>query len=66
MTAAISRRSSTTIVIGTGACVHKYDRECPRRDRRPADAHHIYIGPDDGVYLAGRDAHQVLKHTPDE
>ena len=66
MTAAISRRSGTVGVIGTGPCFCEYDPECPRRDRGPADAHHIYIGPDDGVYLAGRDAHQVLKHTPDE
>ena len=27
------------------------------------DAHHIFVGPDDGVYLADRDAHQVLKYT---
>ena len=35
----------------------------PRRDGLLEDAHHIYIGPDDGVYLADRDAHQVLKCT---
>ncbi len=35
----------------------------PRRDGELEDAHHIYIGPDDGVYLADRDAHQVLKCT---
>ena len=29
------------------------------------DAHDIYIGPDDGVYLTDRDAHQVLKFTTD-
>ena len=29
------------------------------------DAHHIYISPDDGVYLTDRDAHQILKFTPD-
>ena len=29
------------------------------------DAHGIYIGPDDGVYLTERDAHQVLKFTTD-
>ena len=29
------------------------------------DAHHIYISPDDFVYLADRDAHQVLKFTTD-
>lgn len=33
----------------------------PRQEGRFEDAHHIYIGPDDGVYLADRDAHQVLK-----
>ena len=35
----------------------------PRRDGLLEDAHHIYIGPDDSVYLADRDAHQVLKCT---
>ena len=35
----------------------------PRRDGELEDAHHIYIGPDDSVYLADRDAHQVLKCT---
>ena len=39
--------------------------EWPRRDGELEDAHHIYIGPDDGVYLADRDSHQVLKYTPD-
>ena len=33
----------------------------PRQEGRLEDAHHIYIGPDDGVYLADRDAHQILK-----
>ena len=33
----------------------------PRQEGRFEDAHHIYIGPDDGVYLANRDAHQILK-----
>ena len=31
-----------------------------RRNGVPLDAHHIYIGPDDTVYLTDRDAHQVL------
>ncbi len=35
----------------------------PRRENELEDAHHIYIGPDDGVYLADRDSHQVLKFT---
>ena len=35
----------------------------PRRQGELEDAHHIYVGPDDGVYLADRDAHQVLKYT---
>lgn len=35
----------------------------PRGDDQVEDAHHIYVGPDDGVYLADRDAHQVLKFT---
>ena len=35
----------------------------PRREGQLEDAHHIYIGPDDAVYLADRDAHQVLKFT---
>ena len=29
------------------------------------DAHHISVGPDDGIYLADRDAHQILKYTPE-
>ena len=37
--------------------------EWPRRDGELEDAHHIYIGPDDGVYLTDRDSHQVLKYT---
>ena len=37
----------------------------PRKNGVPADAHMIYVGPDDGVYLADRDAHQVLKYTPE-
>ncbi len=36
-----------------------------RRDGLLEDAHHLYIGPDDSVYLADRDAHQVLKCTTD-
>ena len=35
----------------------------PRKEETPADAHLIYVGPDDGVYLADRDAHQILKYT---
>lgn len=34
-----------------------------RNNGTPADAHLIYIGQDDGVYLADRDAHQILKYT---
>ena len=37
----------------------------PRKDGVPADAHLISVGPDDGVYLADRDAHQILKYTPE-
>ena len=37
--------------------------EWPRRDGELEDAHLLYIGPDDGVYLADRDSHQVLKYT---
>ncbi len=40
------------------------DSQWPRKDGVPADAHLIYVGPDDGVYLADRDAHQILKYTP--
>ena len=52
-----------------GPPVVVFDREgrflsaWPRRDGELEDAHHIYIGPDDSVYLADRDAHQVLKCT---
>ncbi len=31
-----------------------------RREGLPADAHHIYVGPDDTVYLTDRDSHIVL------
>lgn len=37
----------------------------PRTEGVPADAHLIYVGPDDGIYLADRDAHQILKFTPE-
>ena len=37
--------------------------EWPRRNGELEDAHHIYVGPDDGIYLADRDAHQVLKYN---
>nr|ABZ06475.1 putative NHL repeat protein [uncultured marine microorganism HF4000_010I05] len=39
--------------------------EWPRRDGELEDAHLIYVGPDDGVYLTDRDSHQVLKYTSD-
>ena len=39
--------------------------EWPRRNGELEDAHHIYVGPDDGIYLADRDAHQVLKYYTD-
>jgi peptidylglycine monooxygenase len=32
---------------------------------RLRDAHGIYVGPDDHVYLCDRDAHEVLKLTPE-
>jgi peptidylglycine monooxygenase len=34
-------------------------------DGRLRDAHGIYIGPDDHVYVCNRDEHEVLKLTPD-
>ncbi len=52
-----------------GPTVLVFDREgrllasWPRRDGELEDAHHIYIDPSDSVYLADRDAHQVLKCT---
>ena len=36
-----------------------------RPDGVPADAHHIHVGPDDSVYLVDRDAHQILKYSPE-
>jgi peptidylglycine monooxygenase len=33
--------------------------------RRLSDAHGIFIGPDDHVYLCNRDEHEVLKLTPE-
>lgn len=53
-----------------GPPVLVFDREgyfltsWPRRDGELEDAHHIYLGPTDGVYLVDRDAHQVLMYTP--
>ena len=38
--------------------------EWPRRDGELEDPHLLYVGPDDGIFLADRDAHQVLKYTP--
>ena len=35
----------------------------PRRVWELEEGHHIFIGPDDHVYLADRDSHQVLKYT---
>ena len=35
----------------------------PRKPGELEDAHHIYIGPQDEVYLADRDCHQVLQYT---
>jgi peptidylglycine monooxygenase len=34
-------------------------------DGRLRDAHGIYIGPDDHLYVCNRDEHEVLKLTPD-
>jgi peptidylglycine monooxygenase len=34
-------------------------------DGRLRDAHGIYVGPDDHVYVCNRDEHEVLKLTPD-
>ena len=54
-----------------GPAVLVFDREGHflnpwlRREGVPAEAHHIHVGPDDSVYLADRDAHQVLKYTTD-
>ena len=37
--------------------------EWPRPKGAGEDAHLIYVSPDDGVFLADRDAHQVLKYN---
>ncbi len=34
-----------------------------RREGKPADAHHVHVGPGDAVYLVDRDAHQILQYT---
>ncbi len=34
-------------------------------ERRLRDAHGIYIGPDDCIYVCNRDEHEVLKLTPE-
>lgn len=37
----------------------------PRRRGELEDAHFVYVSPDDHVWLADRDSHQVLKYTTD-
>ena len=54
------RRGPPVVVFGRDG---EFLSAWPRRDGELEDAHHIYIGPDDSVYLADRDAHQVLKCT---
>lgn len=68
---AVDSRDRVYVFQRRGPPVLVFDREgglLDSWDRSKAgleDAHHIYIGPDDGVYLADRDAHQILKYTPD-
>ena len=66
---AVDSRDRVYVFQRAGPPVLVFDRDgsflaaWPRRDGELEDAHHIYIGPNDGVYLADRDSHQVLKYT---
>jgi len=68
---AVDSRDRVYVFQRQGPPVLVFDRdgrclaEWPRRDGELEDAHLIYVGPDDGIYLADRDAHQVLKYTPE-
>ena len=68
---AVDSRDRVYVFQRSGPPVVVFDRdgyclaEWPRRDGELEDAHLIYVGPDDGIYLADRDAHQVLKYTPE-
>lgn len=66
---AVDSRDRVYVFQRVGPPVLVFDRDgsflaaWPRQDGELEDAHHIYIGPNDGVYLADRDSHQVLKYT---
>lgn len=67
--AAVDSQDRVYVFQRRGPPVLAFDRDgyfldgWPRRVGELEDAHHIYISPDDYVYLADRDAHQVLKYT---
>ena len=68
---AVDSRDRVYVCQRRGTPVLVFDRdgvllaEWPRRDGRLEDPHLIFAGPDDGIFVADRDAHQVLKFTPD-
>ena len=68
---AVDSRDRVYVCQRQGSPVLVFDREGElltewhRRDGELEDPHLIYVGPDDGIYLADRDAHQVLKYSPD-
>ena len=68
---AVDSRDRVYVFQRVGPPILVFDRDgyfldaWPRRAGELEDAHHIFISPSDDVYLADRDAHQVLKYTTD-
>ena len=68
---AVDSRDRVYVCQRQGPPVLVFDREgrllaeWHRRDGELEDPHLIYVGPDDGIFVADRDAHQVLKYSPD-
>ena len=66
---AVDSKDRVYVFQRTGPPILVFDRDgyfleaWPRRRGVLEDAHHIYISPDDHLYLADRDAHQILKFT---
>ena len=67
--AAVDSQDRVYVFQRAGPPVLVFDRDgyfldaWPRRSGELEDAHHIYVSADDHVYLADRDAHQVLRYT---
>ena len=69
--AAVDSQDRVYVFQRAGPPVVVFDRDgyfldaWPRRPGALEDAHHVYVSPDDHIFLADRDSHQVLKYTPD-